>query len=114
MEEIQQNNKTRQIVFVVISVLTVLILDQWLKFHIKTTFSLGQSKMIFSNWFELHFTENPGMAFGLELGGKWGKIVLTIFRIIASVIIMYYIKSLIKERSKTALVVLVSLILAGA
>ena len=114
MEEIQQNNKTRQIVFVVISVLTVLILDQWLKFHIKTTFSLGQSKMIFSNWFELHFTENPGMAFGLELGGKWGKIVLTIFRIIASVIIIYYIKSLIKERSKTALVVLVSLILAGA
>jgi signal peptidase II len=70
--------------------------------------------MIFSNWFELHFTENPGMAFGLELGGKWGKIVLTIFRIIASVIIMYYIKGLIKERSKTALVVLVSLILAGA
>jgi len=114
LEEIKQNNKTRQIVFVMISVLTVLILDQWLKFHIKTTFSLGQSKMIFSNWFELHFTENPGMAFGLELGGKWGKIVLTLFRIIASVIIMYYIKNLIKERSKTALVVLVSLILAGA
>ena len=114
MEEIQQTNKTRQVVYVVLSVLTVLILDQWLKFHIKTNFSLGQSKMIFSNWFELHFTENPGMAFGLELGGKWGKIVLTIFRIIASVIIMYYIKGLIKERSKTALVVLVSLILAGA
>jgi len=70
--------------------------------------------MVFSNWFELHFTENPGMAFGLELGGKWGKIVLTSFRIIASVIIFYYIKGLIKERAKTALVVLVSLILAGA
>ncbi len=114
MEETQQTNKTRQVVYVAISILTVLILDQWLKFHIKTNFSLGQSNMVFSNWFELHFTENPGMAFGLELGGKWGKIVLTSFRIIASVIIFYYIKGLIKERAKTALVVLVSLILAGA
>jgi signal peptidase II len=91
-----------------------LLFDQWLKFYIKTNFTLGQSVTIFSDWFELHFTENPGMAFGLTLGGKWGKIVLTIFRIIASGLIIYYLKSLIAEKAKYSLVILVSLILAGA
>ena len=54
------------------------------------------------------------MAFGLTLGGKWGKIVLTVFRLIASGIILYYIRSLIKEGAKTMMIVLVSLIFAGA
>ncbi len=107
-------SKKSQLALVAITVLIVLVLDQWLKYHIKTSFTLGESKMIINNWFELHFTENPGMAFGLEIGGNWGKIVLTSFRIIASLIIFIYIKNLIKEGAKTALVVLVSLILAGA
>jgi signal peptidase II len=106
--------RKKQIVLVAITVFIVLLLDQWLKIHIKTNFTLGESKMIFNNWFELHFTENPGMAFGLTLGGKWGKILLTVFRIIASGIIVYYISSLIKEGAKTMMIVLVSLILAGA
>lgn len=97
-----------------LTVFIVLVLDQWLKFYIKTHFTLGESRMIFNNWFELHFTENPGMAFGLTLGGKWGKILLTTFRIIASGIIVYYIANLIKESAKTMMIVLVSLILAGA
>jgi signal peptidase II len=92
----------------------ILVLDHWLKFHIKTTYSLGESKIIFPNWFELHFTENPGMAFGLTLGGKWGKIVLTLFRIIASGVIIIYIQNLIKEGVKSATIILISLILAGA
>lgn len=107
-------NKKNQALLVGVVIAIVLILDQWLKFHIKTTFTLGESKMIFHNWFELHFTENPGMAFGWELPGSWGKILLTTFRMIASVIILLYIRSLIKERSKTLLIVLVSMILAGA
>ena len=106
--------KKKQVVLVAVTVFIVLLLDQWLKIHIKTNFTLGESKMIFHNWFELHFTENPGMAFGLTLGGKWGKILLTIFRIIASGIIVYYISSLIRDGAKTMMIVLVSLILAGA
>lgn len=106
--------RKKQIVLVAITVFIILLLDQWLKIHIKTNFTLGESKMIFNNWFELHFTENPGMAFGLTLGGKWGKILLTVFRIIASGIIVYYISSLIKEGAKTMMILLVSLILAGA
>jgi len=102
------------VIYVIITVLTVLVFDHWLKFHIKTNYSLGETTIIFPNWFELHFTENPGMAFGLTLGGKWGKIVLTIFRIIASGVIIIYIRNLIKEGVKSATVILISLILAGA
>lgn len=96
------------------TVIIILVLDHWLKFHIKTTYTLGESKTIFPNWFELHFTENPGMAFGLTLGGKWGKIVLTLFRIVASCVIIIYIKGLIKEGVKSITIILISLILAGA
>lgn len=100
--------------YVVLTLALVLVLDQWLKFYIKTNFTLGQSVQVFGNWFELHFTENPGMAFGLSFGGKWGKIILTSFRVLASILIIYYIRSLIKEKAKSGLIILVSLILAGA
>ena len=112
--EVNTFNKKRTIFFVFLTVFVVLFLDQWLKIYIKTNFTLGQSVTIFSDWFELHFTENPGMAFGLTLGGKWGKIVLTLFRILASGLIIYYIGSLIKEKAKSGLIILVALILAGA
>ena len=114
MEGLSTTKKNKQLAIVGITVLIVLILDQWLKYYIKTNFTLGESRMMINDWFELHFTENPGMAFGLELGGSWGKIVLTTFRIIASAIIFIYIRNLIKEGAKTAMVILVSLILAGA
>lgn len=108
------SNSSKSVWYVLATVLIVLIADQWLKFYIKTNFTLGQSVTVFADWFELHFTENPGMAFGLTFGGKWGKIVLTIFRLLASLLIVYYIRSLIKENAKPALTILVSLILAGA
>jgi signal peptidase II len=109
-----QTSSRRQLVYVLITVFIVLLLDQWLKVYIKTNFTLGESRMMFGNWFELHFTENPGMAFGLTLGGKWGKIVLTLFRIIASGLIIFYIRELLREGAKTGMIVLVSLILGGA
>ncbi len=114
MEGTTTSSKNRKLAYVGFTLFIVLVLDQWLKYHIKTTFTLGESRMIINNWFELHFTENPGMAFGLELGGSWGKIILTTFRIIASGIIFIYIKNLIREGAKTTMIVLVSLILSGA
>mgnify|MGYP006075613945 CR=1 FL=1 len=114
MEGITTSSKNRKLAYVGFTIFIVLVLDQWLKYYIKTTFTLGESRMMINNWFELHFTENPGMAFGLELGGSWGKIILTTFRIIASGIIFVYIKNLIGEGAKTTMIVLVSLILAGA
>ena len=104
----------KQVLFALVTVLFVLVFDQWLKYYIKTHFTLGQTVTLIPDWFQLHFTENPGMAFGLTLGGKWGKIALTLFRIIASGIIILYIKNLIQEGTKTITIVLISLILAGA
>jgi len=114
LENTQDSKQRTQIILVILTLGIVIFLDQWLKFYIKTNYTLGQSEMMIGNWFELNFTENPGMAFGLTLGGVWGKIVLTVFRLVASGVIIYYIKSLIKERAHTMMVVLVALILAGA
>ncbi|MBT3963097.1 MAG: lipoprotein signal peptidase, partial [Flavobacteriales bacterium] len=54
-------------------VLTVLAADQALKIWIKTNMYLGQEFSVMGNWFIIHFTENNGMAFGMEFGGDWGK-----------------------------------------
>jgi signal peptidase II len=72
-------------------ILGVLIIDQWVKYYIKTHFFLGEEIDVIGNWFKLHFTENYGMAFGMEFGGKSGKLILTLFRIVAiGFIIDYY------------------------
>ena len=67
----------------------VLILDQLLKVLIKTNMMIGQ-EIHFFDWFIIHFTENKGMAFGLEFGGKLGKYLLSIFRILAIVVISVF------------------------
>ncbi len=70
--------------------------------------------MVFPNWFLLNYIENNGMAFGLEIGGITGKIVLSIFRIMAVLAIAWYIVKQIKLNVPKGFVVCVSLILAGA
>ena len=95
-------------------ILSVLILDQLLKFWIKTTFYMGENHAILGHWFYLHFTENEGMAFGMKLGGNYGKLLLSLFRIVAVVIIGYWLCRVIKKGASTPLIVCISLILAGA
>ena len=68
----------------------VLILDQLLKVWVKTNMMIGQ-EIYFFDWFIIHFTENKGMAFGIEFGGNLGKYILSIFRIIAIVAISIYL-----------------------
>lgn len=91
----------------------VLIADQSLKYWIKTHMMLGQDIQIF-DWFILHFTENMGMAFGMEFGGEWGKLLLTVFRIVMVGGIIWYLLGLIKQNVKTGMIIAMSLILAGA
>lgn len=91
----------------------VLILDQALKLWVKTHMFLGQDIHVFS-WFILHFTENPGMAFGFELGGVSGKLFLSIFRIIFSGIGIYYLYQYSKQNVHKGLIVCGALVLAGA
>lgn len=74
---------------------------------------LGQSYEI-TPWFFIHFTENPGMAFGLELGGTWGKLVLTLFRILAISGIIWWLRDSVKKGATSVAIWGISLILAGA
>ncbi|SKB92129.1 lipoprotein signal peptidase [Alkalitalea saponilacus] len=91
----------------------ILIIDQVLKIWIKTNMMLGQEYRIFE-WFIIHFVENNGMAFGMELAGEYGKIILSIFRIVAVTAIGWYLYNLTKKDAHTGLIVSVSLVFAGA
>ncbi len=97
-----------------IIILIVLIIDQVLKIWIKTHMMIGEEHRIAGNWFIIHFTENNGMAFGLEFFGKAGKYMLSIFRIIAVCFIGFYISKLIKKEAKLGFLIAVALIFAGA
>jgi len=68
----------------------------------------------FYSWFQLYFTENPGMAFGLEYGGNYGKLALSIFRLFAIFALVYWLRSLIQKRAPGIAIFSVSLITAGA
>jgi len=104
------SNSVKAILLIVL----VLLVDQIVKFQIKTTMTLGESIYVLGRWFQIRFIENPGMAFGLDIPGKWGKPVLTLFRIIAVAIIGWYLRQLILKKVKTGLILCVALIMAGA
>lgn len=95
-------------------IITILLIDQLVKLYIKTNFYLGEEIMVLGDWLRIHFTENYGMAFGLEFGGKGGKILLTIFRLIAVGFIAWYINDLSKKQTNKWYIISWSLILAGA
>jgi signal peptidase II len=98
----------------IITVFAVLLIDQCIKLYIKSNYPIGEVCRIFGDWSRITFTENPGMAFGLELGGNYGKLALSLFRIIAVFAGVFYIKKIINEREHKGFVICVSLILAGA
>lgn len=76
---------------------------------------LGQEIHVFGNWFIIHFTENNGMAFGMEFAGGYGKLFLSLFRIIAIGAIGYYLYTLTKKKdTHFGLIISISLIIAGA
>ena len=100
---------------VLLTVLIVLIFDQFSKIYIKTHFYYGEEINVIGNWFKLHFIENEGLAFGMESGEEWGKIFLTVFRIVAVIWGGFFINNtLIKEKYHNGVIFCSSLILAGA
>lgn len=92
----------------------VLLVDQLSKILVKTNMTLGQSIPVFGNWFLLHFTENPGMAFGFQFAGEYGKLMLTIFRIVAVIFISIYLSGMVRKNASTGFIISVSMILGGA
>jgi len=75
---------------------------------------LSEEIPVIGDWFIIHFTENNGMAFGLEIAGDYGKLILSTFRIIAVCLIGWYLFSLPKKGASTGLMISGSLVFAGA
>lgn len=88
----------------------LLVIDQCVKIWIKTHLMLGENIEI-TPWFYIWFTENNGMAFGLEV---ISKLFLTLFRIVAVIFIGYYLYQIIKKKYPNGYIVCIALILAGA
>jgi signal peptidase II len=105
--------KNKRFFVALFTILAVIIADQVLKIYIKTHFRIGDEKQI-TSWFHLHFIENEGMAFGMKIWGSNGKLILTLFRIIAVIFIGYYLKKIILSKQHIGFIICMSLILAGA
>ena len=96
-------------------ILAVLILDQWLKVHIKLNYEYGEEHLLFGlDWARLKFVENPGMAFGMELGGEYGKMFLSVFRICLAAGLVWYMGALIKHKVSDTFIYCIAFIAAGA
>ncbi len=98
----------------ILIILLILLVDQAVKILIKTNLTLYQDIPVLGNWFIIKFIENDGMAFGFDLPGNYGKLILTIFRIFAVIGIGFYLRQLIKLDSPKGLIFSISVILAGA
>ena len=98
----------------VLVIVIIILIDQTVKITIKSTMTLGESIPVFGNWFRLRFIENPGMAFGIDIPGKLGKPALTLFRMVAVVLIGIYLHRLIKRNAPTGFVMCIAIIFAGA
>lgn len=95
-------------------VVGLVVLDQVVKISVKTTMTLGESHNVLGNWFRWCFIENEGAAFGMSLGGEYGKLALSLFRIVAIGALAWFVHYLRKQKAPTGVVVGFALILAGA
>jgi len=91
----------------------LLLVDQITKIYIKTNFILGEEVEVF-NWFKILFIENEGMAWGVQIPGTYGKLFLTLFRIVAVGGIGYWLWDSAQKKSSDYLIIAISLILVGA
>lgn len=98
---------------VLITIFSVLFIDQFIKLWVKANFFLGE-EIGELGFIKFQFIENPGMAFGMTFGGVWGKIALSLFRVGAVVAIWFIIRNLLNNKAHKGLVFSVGLIFAGA
>ena len=96
-------------------VILLLVIDQVSKIYIKTHFIIEERiKVMGQNWFQIFFIENDGMAWGVELPGEYGKLFLTLFRILAVGGIAYWMHDSVQKKGSNYLIVAIALILTGA
>jgi signal peptidase II len=98
-----------------LATLLVIFADQLIKLYVFYNFPFeGYEIKVFGDWFKLNYITNEGMAFGIRIAGDYGKLVLTVFRILACGAIGYYLYQLIKKGLPQSLLWSVALILGGA
>lgn len=100
--------------YVALLIILILAADQALKFYIKLSYTLGEEHYIIGDWFRLHFVENEGMAWGLKFGGGLGKILLTLFRLVAVIFGTFYLRQIIRKKYHKGFIICAALIYAGA
>src|SRR5680860_1003298 len=96
--------------------LLIIAIDQAVKLlvHYEMDFGTAGQIKVFGDWFKLHYTTNPGMAFGMELGSEYGKLILTSFRLVAMFGISYYLYHIIKKQAHPGYIICIAMILGGA
>ena len=88
--------KGKQLVYII---LLILAADQALKFYIKLHYYAGEEHVIIADWFRLHFVENEGMAWGWKFGGDTGKIILTLFRLVAVIWGSFLLRDFVRKNT---------------
>ncbi len=105
----------KKVLIVALIVATILIIDQIIKIYVKTTFDPYETHSIFGDWFIMEYIENQGMAFGTTFGSSiWGKLSLSVFRIVAILGIIYYWFKQYKKGARLEFLIALGMILAGA
>lgn len=100
---------------IVLSIILLLIIDQIVKILVKTNMTLGEAIPVFGEWFFIRFVENDGAAYGMKLAdGPWGKMALSLIRIVLVGFISYYIHTLVKRGAPKGVIAGMALILVGA
>ncbi len=93
----------------------LVVIDQIIKVLVKTNMELGESIDVIGDWFKLHFVLNKGMAFGMAFGGLWGKVLLSVFRIVLFGFLCWWISGLSRKKDTPAGVLVgLTMITAGA
>lgn len=113
MKECLKNFELKKWHIVVLSILLVLI-DQIVKIVVKTNMTLGEEIPVFGNWFNIYFIENRGAAYGMELGGDYGKLILSLIRVVAIGVLIWYINRMFKKEAPKGVVVAFAFIMVGA
>lgn len=103
--------KARQVILLIA---LIILGDQALKLYIKLNYYAGEEHLMLGQWFRLHFVENEGMAWGWKFGGDFGKIALTLFRLVAVIWGTFLIKGFIQKNYHKGFIICAALIYAGA
>lgn len=102
--------RQKKTIVTVVLIVALLVIDQVIKIWVKTHLTIGE-QIVIAPWFRIEFIENKGMAWGMQLGSK---LFLSVFRVVAVGLLVWYITSLIRKNARWGYLVMMCLICAGA